>query len=287
MLLLLFCVTYLLLIVIFKLKDNLTELDKVEVSDTSMVVYLSEVRYKIFLRLSSQFFNSVERSNLKACRLFLIGPRLYGETMSHVDGSPAHPSFLGRASFSYIFLQHVINFLREKKGWHVYKGDALRRVRHPPIRANSSPYKHFGSSSRVNSVKARPSDHARTCKGIRILEYGKCFVCGIWNPGLWTPEYTSRNAESHWQRLESSTWNLESKAVSYSLTSGKLLTQARGQHFSHLNPRLSWIRWKGDPTTRDRFSSYKRSLRSDDTRRRQRERQKRNRIKKENNSARA
>lgn len=156
MLLLLFCVTYLLLIVIFKLKDNLTELDKVEVSDTSMVVYLSEVRYKIFLRLSSQFFNSVERSNLKACRLFLIGPRLYGETMSHVDGSPAHPSFLGRASFSYIFLQNVINFLREKKGWHVYKGDALRRVRHPPIRANSSPYKHFGSPSRVISVK-----HAR------------------------------------------------------------------------------------------------------------------------------
>ena len=141
MLLLLFCVTYLLSIVIFKLKDNLTELDKVEVSDTSMVVYLSEVRYKIFLRLSGQFFNSVERSNLKACPLFLIRPRLYGETMSRVDGSPAYPSFLGRASFSYIFLQNAINCLREKKGWHVYKGDSLRRVRHPFVKEGSSSYK--------------------------------------------------------------------------------------------------------------------------------------------------
>lgn len=48
----------------FQLKDNLTEVDKVEVSDASMVVYLSEVRYKISL-LSIQFFNAVELSNLK------------------------------------------------------------------------------------------------------------------------------------------------------------------------------------------------------------------------------
>lgn len=46
------------------MKDNLTEVDKVEVSDASVVVYLSEVRYKISL-LSTQFFNAVELSNLK------------------------------------------------------------------------------------------------------------------------------------------------------------------------------------------------------------------------------
>ena len=47
--------------------------------------------------------------------------------------------------------------------------------------------------------------------GIRIPEYGKFFACGIWNPGnlscgilnpeLWNPEYSSWNPESHW-RLE-------------------------------------------------------------------------------------
>ena len=47
-------------------------------------------------------------------------------------------------------------------------------------------------------------------------------ACGIQNPGLWNPEYSSRNPEStngwnpestfHWQRLKSSSWNPESTA---------------------------------------------------------------------------
>ena len=35
-----------------------------------------------------------------------------------------------------------------------------------------------------------------------IPESGKFFACGIRNPGLWNPEYSLRNPESHW-RLES------------------------------------------------------------------------------------
>ena len=31
---------------------------------------------------------------------------------------------------------------------------------HPPSQANFSPYKHFGTPSRVNSVKTRQSEHA-------------------------------------------------------------------------------------------------------------------------------
>ena len=52
-----------------------------------------------------------------------------------------------------------------------------------------------------------------------IQNLGK-FACGIRNPGFWNPEYSSRNPESrkfwdpesnfHWQRSESSNWNLES-----------------------------------------------------------------------------
>ena len=44
-----------------------------------------------------------------------------------------------------------------------------------------------------------------------IQNLGK-FACGIRNPEFWNPEYSSRNPESnfHWQRLESSHWNLES-----------------------------------------------------------------------------
>ena len=42
----------------------------------------------------------------------------------------------------------------------------------------------------------------------------KHFACGIQNPGLWNPEYSSRNSESKFglQILESSTWNGASTA---------------------------------------------------------------------------
>lgn len=77
------------------MKDNLTEFDKVEVSDASMVVYLSEVRYKISL-LSIQFFNAVEHESRP---LSLIRRRLFGERLSCVDGSPAYTqATLGKPS---------------------------------------------------------------------------------------------------------------------------------------------------------------------------------------------
>ena len=44
------------------------------------------------------------------------------------------------------------------------------------------------------------------CKGIRILESGKLFfACGIWNPGPWNLEHSSRNLDP------TNNWNPESK----------------------------------------------------------------------------
>ena len=60
---------------------------------------------------------------------------------------------------------------------------------------------------------------------------GEMFSCAIWNPGLWNPEYNARNRESPLEigiqnpsstrkRLESSTWNPESKTLLDYLTRG-------------------------------------------------------------------
>ena len=68
--------------------------------------------------------------------------------------------------FSYISLQNFTNHLHEKQ--KVGSG-------HPPSRANFSPYKHFGSPSRVNSVKARQSEHAP----ISYPESSGSLVCGL------------------------------------------------------------------------------------------------------------
>ena len=46
---------------------------------------------------------------------FKLTPRLYGEKFSRVEGSPAYPSYLGRANFSYISLQNLANRLYEKQ----------------------------------------------------------------------------------------------------------------------------------------------------------------------------
>ena len=58
-----------------------------------------------------------------------------------------------------------------------------------------------------NSRFALNSRYRPLCSGIRIPGSGKfwplesrireSFVCGIRNPGLWNPEYSSRNLESH------------------------------------------------------------------------------------------
>ena len=54
------------------------------------------------------------------CRL---RPCLYGEKLSRVEGSPAYPSYPGRANFSYISLQNLANRLHEKQ-----KVGSARRV---------------------------------------------------------------------------------------------------------------------------------------------------------------
>ena len=51
--------------------------------------------------------NSATRDTLR--------PRLYGEKFSWVEGSPAYPSYPGRANFSYISLQNLANRLHEKQ----------------------------------------------------------------------------------------------------------------------------------------------------------------------------
>ena len=55
-------------------------------------------------------------------RLKALRPRLYGEKLSRVEGSPAYPSYPGRATFSYISLQNFYR-LHEKQ-----KVDSARRV---------------------------------------------------------------------------------------------------------------------------------------------------------------
>ena len=52
-----------------------------------------------------------------------IRPRLYGEKLSRVEGSPAYPSYPRRANFSYISLQNLANRLHEKQ-----KVGSARRV---------------------------------------------------------------------------------------------------------------------------------------------------------------
>ena len=60
-----------------------------------------------------------------------LRPRLYGEKLSRVEGSPAYPSYPGRANFSYIFLQNLANRLHEKQ-----KVGSARRV----TRLDGSPF---------------------------------------------------------------------------------------------------------------------------------------------------
>ena len=48
-----------------------------------------------------------------------LRPRLYGQKLSRVEGSPTYPSYPGRANFSYISLQNLASRLHEKQkvGW--------------------------------------------------------------------------------------------------------------------------------------------------------------------------
>ena len=51
--------------------------------------------------------------------------RLYGETLSRVEGSLAYLSYPGLANFSYISLQNLVNRLHEKQK----VGSAARKIR--------------------------------------------------------------------------------------------------------------------------------------------------------------
>ena len=55
-----------------------------------------------------------------------LRPRLYEETLSRVEGSPAYPSYPGRANFSYISLQNLANRLHERQ-----KVGSARRIGSP------------------------------------------------------------------------------------------------------------------------------------------------------------
>ena len=60
-----------------------------------------------------------------------VRPRLFGEKLSRLEGSPIYPSYPGRANFSYISLQNLANRLHEKQ-----KVGSARRV----IRLARSPF---------------------------------------------------------------------------------------------------------------------------------------------------
>ena len=53
----------------------------------------------------------------------VLRPHLYGEKLSRVEGSPAYPSYPGRANVSFISLQNLANRLYEKQ-----KVGSARRV---------------------------------------------------------------------------------------------------------------------------------------------------------------
>ena len=115
-------------------------------------------------------------------------PHLRGEKLARVEGSLAYPRYLGRANFSFISLQNLVKRLHEKQ-----KVGSTRRVTSRvtlflwsgllPSRTIFSPYKHFGSPSRVNSVKARQSEHARALLSLGKKNGVKTAVQLIWkNP---------------------------------------------------------------------------------------------------------
>ena len=139
--------------------------------------------------MSSRTFSlrSHARSDIKIMQLEYgtrrdLRPRLYGEKLSRVEGSLAYPSYPGRANFSYISLQNLANRLHEKQ--KVGSAGRVTRLAGSPFYdgrvtllagANFSPYKQFGSPSRVNFVEARQSEHARAllarAKGSTFFSY--------------------------------------------------------------------------------------------------------------------
>ena len=117
-----------------------------------------------------------------------------------------------------------------------------------------------------HSVNPAKPDWCRPMKGnpdswiCEIFAWGigirTSFACGIRNPGLWNPEYSSRNptkdwnpkSKFHWQRLESSTWNQESYGVESRihdcLYRFPYMGQLVGYATTHRRTNHSKIHWK-------------------------------------------
>ena len=97
----------------------------------------------------------------------------------------------------------------------------------------------------LNRSKLSPQENADSRRkrivACRMRNPGNFFYCGIWNPGFWNLESSSRNPESHYRlefrihfslttnpksstcNLESAEWNSESKTVLDYLTWGENL----------------------------------------------------------------
>ena len=72
-------------------------------------------------------------------------PRLYGEKLSRIEGSPTYPSNPGRANFSYISFQNLANRLHEKQ-----KVGSARRVGSPSYSLLAGPtFLHINTLARL------------------------------------------------------------------------------------------------------------------------------------------
>ena len=84
------------------------------------------------------------------------------------------------------------------------------------------------------SSQDNPDSRRKRIVACRMRNPGIFFYCGIWNPGFWNLESSSRNLESHY-RLEF--------RIHFSLTTNPKSSTCNleYQQSGTQNPRLSWI----------------------------------------------
>ena len=99
-----------------------------------------------------------------------VRPRLYGEKLSRVKGSPSYPSYPGRTNFSDISLQNFTNRLHEKQ-----KVGSARRV----TRLAGPTFLHIKTLARPaeSTRKGRRSEHARALLSLesQLGQWGQFF----------------------------------------------------------------------------------------------------------------